>query len=594
MKKLIPVLVGLGLVIAAVLYFIHRPTADNASGPEMADIAAFEAPPAGDEAFYTVKISAKQLNRGMDSTLIDMDATLSQIKQSDTEYVTQWSSIAALNLMNSKADQAATTVLLGKPSVTTIEGKTITHYLAKDFPPGLTTFQLSFLQKIFVGLKADGSAPILKTEKDEVGAAQVQYAFEKAGANTKVTKTWLGYTQDSIKVDAVDNQLIYGLAPDGRLLSVVGTLTLHYRKPSPSHFTTTISVILKNHQAKSSLHKTVVNKDNLQKTDMTRATAVTRQIQNQTGMTYDDALKQLDTMTEKTDSKIVYTIFSTLKADVIEHPEHAGVLVSKILETKTRDEGSRRRLSAMFGALAQSESPAIADSLASLATECPDNFCKVQAIVALNDHPAPSESNAAKMIDLAAHAVDTEIASTAVLAAGSIGKKVDVPELSKALIDEYNDPSKASLKTAVVAAMGNHGSAEYLPTLKANLTAPDTNLRGSSVYSLRYIPGDDVNTTLLNVVQKETDKGVTSEALKALQFKNLTDTQYVDVAQKAATFADADLQQSAARMLVEAYNDNPKVARKALETLRDSTKVPNVKTYIDSELNAKPADAGHQ
>jgi len=581
MKK--AVLVLLVVILGIALYFGFRKGGSTSVNTH--DIAGIEAPPPGSKAFYTVTIKATQKSNSSETVLIDLDGTLSQLKQNDHEYLSEWQDISRLILMGSPVDAKSSAVFLRQPMVSSLEGDSYTHYLGNDFPPSLMTFQLSFLQKIFVGLKPGEPAVISAKEKDEVGLANVQYEFSKEGANVKVIKTWLLYAEDYIKVDAVDNHLTYGIAPDGRLLSVEGRLTLHYRQPTETHYTTNISVVLRDHKKVDTAKP--IAKETLRKTDVASAASAGRAAVDQNEMTYEQAMQKLDAITEQTDSKDVYAVFSALKADVITNPDHSTALVNKILEIKERDPSSRRKLSTMFGALAQSQSPAIANQLADLATQCPDNYCKVQAIVGLNDHPFPNETNADKMLEIARGTSDAEISGTALLAAGSIGKKISdtLPELPKALIAELSDPAKVEMKSTVLAAMGNHGVADYYPSLEANLQSKDANVRSAAAYSMRYLPNPEATNTLIGVVQKESDDDVKREAIKALQYRNLSGEQYVSVAETSATLENKDVQQNAARLLVEAFHDNPKIAEAALRTLQDQTKFKDVKDYIESELN---------
>lgn len=590
MKKLLPVLLGLALLAVVIIFALKNKSAPTEINSE--NISDIEAPPSGNEAFYTVKVVASQKNGQQESPLVELEGTLAQSKQGDNEYISQWREISKISLMGAQSQPGSTDAFLNKAMITTIDGRDMVHYIDPTFPQGLLTFQLSLLQKIYLGVKPETEKPILRSEKDEVGTAKVQYVFTKEGKNFRAIKTWLQYIQDYIKVDAEDNNLVYAVGPDGRLISVEGTVTLHYRQPASTHFTTYIKVTLKDHKPIQASAPKIV-KDSLKKTDIVQAAAEARQAQDQGQMSYEEALKKLDAITEATDSKEVYAVFSALKADVITNPEHASALVSKILGEKSRDASARRRLSAMFGALAQSQSSDIANSLANLATECPDNFCKVQAIVGLNDHPNPSEANAAKMMEIAKGSKDSEISGTALLAAGSIGKKLSstLPELPRELIAELSDPARKDMQSTVIAAMGNHGAPDYYPTLSANLANKDSNVRSSAVYSMRYLPNEEVNGALINVILKETDKDVTREAFKALQYRNLNDEQYVAVAEKTATMEDMDMQQNAARMLIEAYHDNPKNAEASLNALKEKTKFPEVKAYIESEMKAEPPTA---
>jgi HEAT repeat protein len=315
------------------------------------------------------------------------------------------------------------------------------------------------------------------------------------------------------------------------------------------------------------------------------------QIQANQELPFEEAMQKLSEMSDKTDSAQVYRIFSALKSHVRATPAYADRLVKRILASKERDPSTRRQMSAMFGALAQSKNPAIADTLSQLASECPDNYCKVQAIVGLNDHVKPTEASAAKMIDLAASTPDQEVAATALLAAGSIGHKIDaqLPELPKTLIKIYGEPGKEGIKTSVLAAMGNHGNSEYLPVLEAGLKDKEPVTRAASVYSLRNIPSPSVNESIVNVIEKDESKSVVREALKAVAYRTMTADEYMKIAVKSASFDNQELQEDAARVMVDAYKANPGPLEAAIRTFHDKASFPNVKVYIETQ--SKPAEA---
>lgn len=582
MKKLLALL-GLGFLAIIAVYFLSKrsPTLEM----EQQNLANIEAPPPDHEALYSVKLSSHQIRGGDDSPLIELEGTLAQAQRSDNEFISQWRDLSQLSLLGSATETNQIRAMLNKPMVTTINGRDVTHYIDNSFPQALVTFQLGFLEKFYLGVKPETSRALKRSEKDEMGTAEVEYVFSKEGQNYRVVKTWIRYNQSYIKVDAEENNLVYAVGPDGRLISLEGTLTFHYSQPSPMQFRNSIKVALKDHRAISgNTHK--IDKEGLKKTSIAQAAVEAQIMQEPEQMSFEEALKKIDTVTESSDSQEVYELFSALKTEVILKPELIATLEDKILNEKSGDASARRRLSTMFGALAQSQSTEGANVLADLATKCPDNFCKEQAIIGLNDHQNPNEDNAAKMLQIAKSSGDSEISGSALLAAGSIGRKLgsDLPQLPAELIAELADPARAEMTSTVIAAMGNHGDAEYFPVLSANLEAEDSTLRSAAVYSMRYLPNEEVDGALIDVLLKETDNDVSREVFKALQHRSLSEEQYLTVAEKTVTMEDMSMQHDAARMLLDAYQANAAAATASLQTLKEKTPFPEIRAYIEEGL----------
>ncbi len=140
--------------------------------------------------------------------------------------------------------------------------------------------------------------------------------------------------------------------------------------------------------------------------------------------------------------------------------------------------------------------------------------------------------------------------------------------------------------------MGNHGSSDYFGPLSDNLKSPDASTRASAAYSMRYLPNGEVNQTLISIMKTDKSIEVQREAVKAMAYRNLSNEEYLTVAQQAMTSTDRDLQQDAARILVSAYHDNPTAAGPALDAMRSGSTNSDIKNYIEAELKPATANSG--
>lgn len=588
MKK---ILGGLALVVALILivYFgIRKSSSPDRELPAGLDASVMKGPGPTDEALYDVSIKTTQRTGSKQGTVIGLTGVLAQSKQGDHDFISEWREITELTIIDQTPEASMTAMLLNKPMITTLYSGEAEHFLPKDFPAGLLTFQLSFLGKFFVPVKGEVGTPVLRTEKDEAGTAKVQYDFSVEGQNFKVLKTWDRYVQDAIKVDSEDNMIRYVLTPERRVISVDGTLTTHYREPASIHFTTTISVRYKGSSPKAVLTAT---KNELEKTTLQRAAVLAQDLARPANtMSLEEAMKTLDSMDDKTDAKVVYEMFGVIKSDIIQNPAHAQGIVDRILATKNRDAAGERKVAVMFGLLAQSQAAEISESLAKLANDCPDNFCKVQAMVGLNDHPNPTQASAQEMLKIASVSADNELVGTALLAAGAVAKKLPENDqfVAQELVKTLNDPNKSEVKNTVIAAMGNHGSAEYYSSLQQSLKSEEVGTRAAAAYSMRYLPNAEANTVLIETMRNDKSIDVQREAVKAMAYRNLSSDEYMAVAKIAAASTDRDLQQDAARVLLGAASDNPKAASAAVDALKQDSKLPEIKTYIEEELKPIP------
>ncbi|MCX6127784.1 MAG: HEAT repeat domain-containing protein [Proteobacteria bacterium] len=568
-----------GLSLASLsLYWLSKTTSnDSQVQSELASVSKF------DEIRYElkVKLSQDQMGRGASTALL-LVGEFRQVLLANGQYSSRWTRMDTFEVLGQDPKAGAQAIL--DQSVVSVfdEGKArFDHLSGQDMPEFLQRLQANLLNKILLPVPP-GSLPHLEAvheESDEIGLAQVSYQSHQDDKVYRIKRTWLSYSGPGISVESDANHFSYEYNEEARLVKMDGRLGLDLKG---MRYRSEITLRMLGSDAsptpvasapKSSLK--TINISNDDHTDIEPA------------LSYEESLKHLDALEQNSPGTEAYQIFSSLKQDLVTHPQHGDELAARILGNPSRDASSKRRLTVMFGALAQSESSHHTDLLADLSRQCPDSFCKVQAVVALSDHKNPSEQAAERVLEMAKQQGDAELQSTALLAAGSLGYKLGtkLPQLPTLFAEQLNDPNMKPLKSTILAAMGNHGDADYLPTLQTFLEAKDINQRAAAVYSLRYIPGADQN--LLDMLRPNQDKVVISEAYKALEFRNLTQKDYQSLVQSSLNLKDQDLQLAAARTLLRLFQAAPSQHKEALEVFKAKADFDAVRSYLTQETQVE-------
>lgn len=534
----------------------------------------------GDEATYEVSVSLLQSQGGQgDSQALLLTGELKQQVLADGGYRTQWTRIDSFTLLGEDASDARP-ALLSQPFLSYFSPQTsrFEHRSAAALPETLRKIQANMLDKMLLPFPA-GESPTLageRAEKDDLGPYTVFYRSQATEGGLTIERQWLGYAGASIQVEPGLDLLTYDLKSSGRLARLEGSLALGI---GPHRYLNKISVRLSGSQAPSR-EQPMSKPQDLQAIEGSPNEHVPRPTQAR----FSENLKELEAINEHSEGKAAYQVFSQLKEDLIAQPELGQKIADLILRTTERDASSQRRLSILFGALAQSSSAQHAELLGELAQQCADKFCKVQALVGLSDHKHPTGNAAAKIMDLARQKGDKEVQGTALLAAGSLGHKLpqELSELPALLQAQIDDPALAPIKSTVLAAMGNHGDAAYRQILERELGAKSIKHRAAAVYSLRHIPG--AQKTLLGLLDDKQDKVVLGEAYKALAYQNLASDEYRELAQKSLLLKDQDLQTAAARTLVRAYEREPEKLKEVLWQFSEETSYQGVKDYVAAEI----------
>ncbi|RZA15856.1 MAG: hypothetical protein EOP10_25635, partial [Proteobacteria bacterium] len=484
MLKKWPLALAVLLIVCLSIWFFGNRSNRDAAKTESADM--------GLTLSYETRVVVRQRVEGQgEATVIDIQGQLDQAWDKGTDYLSRWAIVNDFVLMNKEQD-APTKESLANQSIHSHYMQTdhaFAHDFQDDFPKEFIPFHASLLHRTLLPISLDELrrvGTLAAKERDEVGEYEVIYTL----AGDKVTKQWTRYLQDAIKVDRNENKFVYLFGSDGRLDSVSGNLTLHYRQSTPTRFH--ISIEMKRIGPSKAVMAQVDAAKAVRYSEADIAKGVSSA--SQSVISFEESFRLVDSITENSDSAEAFRIFTSLKNALNIDPSKAKDVIDKINSIKDRDPSSRRRLSVLFGALAQAKDPGISNLLADQAETCPDNFCKIQAIAGVNSHPNPTSDALDKMLDISQKSSDVEIAGNALLAAGSAGSRMDTPvsELSDTLIKTVNDPQKIAIKAAAIAAMGNHGSTDYLPVLQKNLNDPSSTNRSAAAYSMRYIPDPTV------------------------------------------------------------------------------------------------------
>ncbi|RYZ61369.1 MAG: HEAT repeat domain-containing protein, partial [Proteobacteria bacterium] len=333
---------------------------------------------------------------------------------------------------------------------------------------------------------------------DDSVPVTAKYSFSKQGELLGVRKEMVAYKNAGSKFDSQLNSIDYLYDADKKLLGAKGVVKSTFKENGGSETVMNFFVKALEVRALSEGLKSA-NRSSMTLVDPARVSVSEAQSRASSGRTFDEAMKDLDQVTAATDGGVFYDIFRSLADQIRVNPAYSEIVAKKILSEKERDEGTKRKLAAMFGALAESGHTEGADTLTKLAGDCGDRYCKTQAMMGINTHSKPSAKNTQDLLSLARSESDKEVAATAIIAAGATGRKIESapPELGRDLIQFYGDPSKTEIKTSTIAAMGNHGSTDYLPTLKEGLKSSESNVRSAAAYSLRYVRDETVNPTLI-------------------------------------------------------------------------------------------------
>lgn len=536
---------------------------------------------------YSLQLTVKDRTPSEVKLLLGLKGLTSQKFTKKNEIISAWEAVESFDMIGGSSE-ALKADLLHKPILSVLDETkhSFQHFSEKTYPKEFIPIEANLRNKILLPLPLPTLVPgsMEWNERDELGSYRVRYTIKEAANGLEIDRTWLQYVEAGIKVDSVDNTLTYEVSRDGRLLSVHGRITLHQRLLESHHFTTELIVKLESsEEAKEAIeakgfapfpeHEALSLKTQKKPTESP-------------GRNLGEVLKELAQVTQETDDQKIYGLFGEMKQALIEDPESRHILFEKIRSNPDRDPASKRRLEAIFGALAQSGIPIVADELALLARQCADEFCRMQAIVGLSDHPKPTEASIKNTLSIATESENAKVSGTAFLSAATMTRRlgIDMPALQSALTEGLAQSENEAKKRVLIAAMGNQGAPQYFESLKKySLAAESPGLQAAAVYSMRFLPQKAADGVILKVLSQSRDKRVMTEAIKALDYRNLSHEQYQDFAKNAAELKDPDLAEEATNILSRAFEDDHNLLS-SMELMRDKTVFPGIRSKIEQAI----------
>ncbi|MBC7660906.1 MAG: hypothetical protein H7249_14515 [Chitinophagaceae bacterium] len=521
-----------------------------------------------------------------ETSLLAFEGVLDQFNQGDHEFQSEWSAISRFTMRGIPLTTHQIDSLVHNPMISIQEYPNFVHLLPKTWPIGFETMQLNFLQKFFPPVDLNGPPSALGLENDEFGQYNVKYQLDRSAEGFTVLRTYSQMMTNNGRFDTQDNTVRYNYSKDGTLTHAEGEVDLHL--PDNSSVKTYLLIELSGTHAPE--RETVY----LPRTQMSTAAIgnihqeVPTEKPQSSLMSMDAAFTLLDKLDFKDTAETRTDILHALIYDLYYNPEHIARVREKILSISGRDEDEKVRLSTLCSALAATEISQGAEVLASLAKkDCPDDFCRDEAAFAYGMHNKPTPESAQSILEVAERTSNPELASTAYLASGSAGSRLGdkFTQLPAALDDGLKKFPSGNMHNSILLAMGNHGDQSYYPALKNDLHSVDSDTRAAAAYSLRSLPNDSVNTTLLDMFDHEANFAVSLDIMRAMFARNFAAEEYIRIAKKAADAQQA-VQESTADMLLQAYGENHNNSLDAIKVLRAATKLDDVKAIIDEKLAA--------
>lgn len=584
MKKVIPLSFLILVTLLVSIYVLKNPLSETPSikvhakhklGPDKTGV-------------YRVSLRATQSREGKEERpLAQIQGTLVQYEQSPGLLVSRWREISAFAMQDrvpSVEDLQAFTQqsVLSKKVDTSYQ-----HYFARDYPQDWLRFQLNLMQRLTVALPSpakESGAIYQRSESEEMGQYRVEYTNLDRGDYRDVKKKFISFDNAQIKLDRSDNTIHYVFTQDSRLISAEGQLAFTHDGAGGDRFVITLEAELIAVEPKTADASIALS--DLELADESKVRLIATEHRRFDTIGFDEAMKNLPLITANTDGRDITLIFQALKYEIQARPERGIEIRDVILATTERDLASRRQLALAFGALAQSHQPPIANLLAQLADDCPDVFCKDQAIVGLNDHSQPTPESAKRMMELVTNPKDYDTAAAAVLAVGSIARKIgpQIPEATQTLIETFKKPEQANIRRSVIAAMGNHGDDAYLPFLNESAKDADPVVRGTAYYSYRNLQDGGVNETLTSAIEAEPDVFALNEGLKAAAYRTLPTTAYERIAGRIAKIENEHDARESTRLFMKSFENNPEAARSAMTLLSERSPIALIKSAVARRL----------
>ena len=295
------------------------------------------------------------------------------------------------------------------------------------------------------------------------------------------------------------------------------------------------------------------------------------------------ALARVQTITHATASGEVYTLFGQVKSCLQQDPAALTEVVSTLNHMRGEDDDTKRRMSLLFGALAESTNPESGLALVELLSQHLSESAVIQAAAALGDHIHPPKAALDALWQEVQQPLSAASRNASLLAFGSVAHHLDSDpsDTTTRLLSLTSHSNGPQAEIEVLAAMGNHGSMAYVPYIRKAAASPNPQIRGAAFYALRFLPSSELRDWLAATAAADPSNTVKAEAVGSLRVlsRDALDVQRLTMVARSST--DADVQLQVARILKNSCEEVDRSQREhALGDIAQHTRFDAVREFI--------------
>jgi len=295
------------------------------------------------------------------------------------------------------------------------------------------------------------------------------------------------------------------------------------------------------------------------------------------------ALVRVQTITMATASGEVYTLFGQIKAWLQQDPDALVQVENTLTLARVEDNDTRRRMSLLYGALAESTNPEAGLALVKLLGQRLSESAVIQAAAALGDQIHPPNAALDALWQEVQQPLSEASRNVSLLAFGSVAHHLDSDrsDATTRLLSLVSQSNGSLADIEVLAAMGNHGSTAYLPYIRNAAANPSPQIRGAALYALRFLPSAELRDWLAVTAAADASNDVKAEAVRSLRVlsRDAMDVRRLTMVARSST--DADVQLQVARILKTSCEEVDRSLRNlALGEIAQHTLFDSVREFI--------------
>jgi hypothetical protein len=233
-------------------------------------------------------------------------------------------------------------------------------------------------------------------------------------------------------------------------------------------------------------------------------------------------LKKLSASKEKVNKTPIYQKF---KALFYLYPERCYD-VKKLLAAADPKSDLVQIVMGAMGAVGHSQAQSVFRDLITLRQK--EVAFSAMAISLLGDSPSPTVASVDFLRNIVQTSSNVDISSTAILTLGAIARTLSEKNRSQAnelvrwiMSDSWINSSAVNLRLRLIA-LGNAGNEISLPLIRQYSADSSVQLRAAAARSLRWIPSEEANKILINLLTKDSEQKVRIEAAGALRYRQMT------------------------------------------------------------------------